>query len=97
MKYRGFEIPENTSVVTSSYVVDEMMPIVYVSHEYDEEEGDVWQFHCGNGDFDMSKMLLVSLGNILSIDSSLSEVSDLPVDSVARRSYVGDKWTYSTE
>lgn len=88
-----FGIPNDTAVVTSTYVVDGNMPILYVSHEYDEEEGDIWQFHCGNGDYDMNKMLLVSLGEILSFDRSLSELSDLPLNCVARREHVGGKWT----
>ena len=92
-----FKTPENTTVVTSTYVVNEKMPILYVSHEYDEEEGEIWQFHCGNGDYDMGKMLLVSLGDVLGIDSSLFDLSDLPINRVARRSYVGDKWVYSLE
>jgi len=97
MKEFSFKAPENTAVVTSTYVVNEKMPILYVSHEYDEEEGEIWQFHCGNGDYDMGKILLVSLGDILSIDSSLSDLSDLPINRVAKRSHVGDKWVYSSE
>lgn len=93
----AFGIPENTAVVTSTYVVNENMPVLYVSHEYDDEEGEIWQFHCGNGDYDMSKMLLVSLVEVLNIDDSLSELADLPLNSVARRKRVGDKWVYSSE
>lgn len=97
MSRLAFGIPENTAVVTSTYVVNENMPVLYVSHEYDDEEGEIWQFHCGNGDYDMSKMLLVSLAEVLNIDHSLSELADLPLNSVARRKYVGDKWVYSSE
>lgn len=93
----SFGIPENTAVVTSTYVVNEKMPILYVSHEYDDEEGEIWQFHCGNGDYDMNKMLLVSLGDVLRLDGSLSELADLPLNKVARRKHVGDTWIYSTE
>jgi hypothetical protein len=93
----SFGIAENTAVVTSTYVVNENMPILYVSHEYDDEEGEIWQFHCGNDDYDMNKMLLVSLGDVLSLDGSLSELADLPLNKVARRKHVGDEWIYSTE
>lgn len=92
-----FGIPSNTAVVTSSYVVNDKLPVLYVSHEYDEEEGDIWQFHCGNDDYDMSKMLLISLGDILTIDSSLVELANLPVNSIAKRNSIDDQWVISSE
>lgn len=91
----SFGIPENTAVVTSTYVIYEHMPIMYVSHEYDEEEGGIWQFHCGNDDYDLGKMLLVSIGDMLNMDESLIALSDLPINCVARREFIGDKWVYS--
>ncbi len=89
-----FNILGDTSVVTSVYVVNENMPILYVSHEQDED-GVIWQFHCGNDDYDMNKMLLVSLDNIVDVDTTIQEVADLPLNSVARRKHVGDEWVYS--
>ena len=50
---------DETMVVTSSYVTQYGMPVLEVSHEDDEEGGSLWQFHAGNGDYDMSKMQLV--------------------------------------
>lgn len=97
MSEKNFSIPENAAVVTSTYVVKENMPVLYVSHQYDDEEGEIWQFHCGNGDYDMNKMLLVSLDQILDVDSSLTELSDLPVNFKATRRFIGDKWVYSAE
>lgn len=89
-----FDIPNDWAVVTSTFVAREKMPILYVSHEVDEKGEDVWQFHCDNGDYDMSKMLLVKLEDILGLDKTVLEVSDLPVNYGARRKYIGDKWTY---
>ncbi len=97
MNEQAFDISDDSVVVTSTYVVNEKMPILSVSHEFDEEDGSNWQFHCGNDDYDMSKMLLVSLENILNIDGSISRVSNLPVGYVARRKFIGDKWVYSKE
>jgi hypothetical protein len=93
---KSFDISLNTAVVTSTYVIYEHMPVLFVSHEYDED-GDIWQFHCGNEDYDMSKMLLVSLGDVLTVDASLVEIANLPKNFVARRNYVGDKWICSPE
>lgn len=90
-----FNISIDTPVVTSAYVVNENMPILYVSHEYDDEDGPIWQFHCGNEDYDVNKMLLVSLEGILGVDRFIKEVSGLPMNFVARRKYIGDAWVYS--
>lgn len=97
MNEKAFDISDDSAVVTSTYVVNEKLPILYVSHEFDEEDGSNWQFHCGNEDYDMSKMLLVSLKNILKIDESISGVSNLPIGYVARRKFIGDRWVYSEE
>lgn len=97
MSKLSFDISGDSVVVSSTYVVNEKMPILYVSHEFDEEDKSVWQFHCGNDDYDMSKMLLVSFRNILEIDDSIEEISDLPVNQVARRNFVGDRWVYSED
>lgn len=78
-------------VVTSSYVVSEKLPILLVSHERDEE-GDVWQFHCGNGDYDMEKMLLVEFRQLLERDCTLVDIENLPVNSTATRASLDDKW-----
>ena len=60
----------------------------------DEEDGASWQFHGGNNIFDTDKMMLVSLGNMLTIDGTLRTVADLPVNHCACRDTVKDPWTY---
>ncbi|MFN7675096.1 hypothetical protein [Flavobacterium sp.] len=78
------ELNENTMVVTSTYIVNDGMPILYVSNEDDEEEGVIWQFHCGNGDYNMERMLLVKLETILNLDSELINL-DLKIGQEAFR------------
>jgi len=90
----NFDIPLDAVVVTSTYVVKDRMPILDVSHELDEENEPLWQFHCGNGDYDMEKMLLVSLKNILDLDPSLEELADLPLGCSAKRNSVSESWKY---
>ncbi|MEM9400478.1 MAG: hypothetical protein AAF984_09740 [Verrucomicrobiota bacterium] len=82
----------DTMVVTSSYVTSDRMPILYVSYEIDEEEGGIWQFHCGNDDYSEDKIQLVSLNTIIGIDQSVKSVADLKNGYGARRKSVQDPW-----
>ncbi|AMK77298.1 MULTISPECIES: hypothetical protein [Methylomonas] len=97
MNKNVFDISEDTVVVTSTYIVKEKMPILYVMHEFDEVEGVIWQFHSGNNDYETDKILLVSLKNILNIDTTISDVSNLPVGFIARRKFIGDEWVFCQE
>jgi hypothetical protein len=94
---KHFDISPNTMVVTSVYVTQQAHPILCVSHEDDAEEGIIWQFHCGNGDYDMAKMQLVRLETILRIDPSVAEVADMPVGHAARRASKNDPWRIRPE
>ena len=92
-----FDVSPETAVVTSTYVTKESMPVRYVSHEVDENGEIIWQFHCGNGDYDMAVMQLVGLGEIVAIDGSLKQVAGLPLGHSARRAAIGDKWVFQKE
>jgi hypothetical protein len=87
--------PDDLAVVTSTFVMNDKMPILIVTHEDDEEGGSLWQFHCGNDDYDMEKMLLVSLNTIFSFDPSIRQVLDLPKGQTATRQSVSSEWHYS--
>lgn len=86
-----FGIADDTVVVTSTYVTADALPILEVSHE-DDEGGSLWQFHCGNGDFDMERMQLVRLDTILRIDPSVVGAAHLVKGEVARRVSKGADW-----
>lgn len=90
------DLDKNTMVVTSTYVMYENLPILYVSNDYDEEGSSVWQFHCDNGDYNMGIMLLVSLGNILKMDNSLSTLK-LEIGEEARRKSNKSDWIISKQ
>jgi hypothetical protein len=94
---KTFPISDETMVVTSSYITEDKLPVLEVSHEDDEEGGSLWQFHCGNGDYSMDKMQLVRLSTMLSLDSSLVEVADLRCGRTAKRSAFGMKWSVEEE
>lgn len=85
---------EDMVVVTSTYVVNDHLPILMVSHEDDEEGGSLWQFHAGNGDYDMSKMLLVSIENIRALEPEIDVLADLPFGHTAVRETKSATWRY---
>ena len=80
-----------TSVVTSSYVMNEGMPVLSLSCEDDEEGGVLWQAHCGNGDYDMEKMLLVRADTLLALDETIGNV-DLALGQEAIRDDGETEW-----
>ena len=77
--------------MTSTYVMNDKLPILYISNDDDEEGGSSLQFHCGNGDYSMDKMLLVKLGNILKLDPKLSKIS-LKIGQEAKRESINSSW-----
>ena len=93
----SFDISPDTVVVTTTYVTCEGQPILYVTHEHDEEEGVIWQFHCGNGDYSSAVVQLVRLDEIFDIDGTIAELVGLPVGFCAKRSSVKDKWVIEKE
>ena len=97
MSVDKFNIAIDTMVVTSSYITKDRMPILCVSHEEDEDEGSVWQFHCGNGDYSEDKIQLVRLSTILSLDPDVLSVSDLPSGFEAVRKSIHHDWSYRKE
>jgi len=90
MSIKNFSIPTSTAVFTSTHVVQDKQPVLCVSHSMDGE----WMFQCGNHGFSAKSALVVALGNMLHLDRTLEEVSDLPLHHIATRAYVGDTWTY---
>ena len=87
---KNFEIASDTAVVSSTYIFKENQPVLYVIHNADND----WQFHSGNHDYANEKLMLVSLSEVLDMDSKLNEVADLPENHCAERGSVGDKWVY---
>lgn len=94
---KQFNISNDTAVVTSTEITQDSRAILYVSHEYDEEEGPLWQFHSGSGDYSDEKMQLVRLQTILDLDQSITDIADLPIGHAANRVSANAVWTYSKE
>ncbi|MGQ5395455.1 hypothetical protein ACT8ZS_32050 [Paenibacillus sp. M.A.Huq-84] len=66
-------------------------PILYVTH--DEDDG-MWQFLNG-GDVNEEDARILGLKEIIDIDPSLVQLSDLPFGWVAWREAVGKQWVRS--
>lgn len=84
----------DTAVVTTKYVTEQGMPVLQVSREIDED-GELWQFHCGNDDYRPQVLLLVALHEILAIDPTLSQAAALPVGWTAKRRAPSEPWVFA--
>ena len=83
-----FREQRDTAVLTCSHVLDGKAPILYVTH--DEEDG-MRQFLCGAG-HTVSEARLVSLEEILSLDSTVGALSEMPPGYFAVRKRPDDDW-----
>ncbi|HHY72168.1 MAG TPA: hypothetical protein GX497_02870 [Bacillus bacterium] len=75
-------------VLTTKDVIANGKPILVVFH--DEDDG-MWQFHSGD-DVDMGDAVLISLREMIELDSSLVELVDLPLGWVAWRNNANSHW-----
>ena len=91
-KWPFVDLP-STVAVTSSDITNCDNPILYVSHEIDEDGDVTWQFHYDENNFDFSRALLVRLDTILSPDLTIASVSSLPIGYSAKRCQIGGDWT----
>jgi len=85
------EIVQNTVVITSTFVMNDKEPILIISCDDDENGGYTLQFHSGNGDYDMEKILLVSVSTILKEDPSLNALMISIGEEFTRKS-TDDEW-----
>ena len=64
-------------------------PILMVSHDADDGG---WQFLCGTTD-DPEDGRIVHLADVVAMDPTVAEVSDIPLGWLAFRSAVDEEWT----
>lgn len=77
-----------TAVFTTKFVIEENSPILYVYH-FDDGS---WQFNGVEQNLNDDDYKVISLGEILTIDGTLKELSDMPVGFEAIRKSKVDKW-----
>ncbi|MBT2563793.1 hypothetical protein J7E50_21460 [Pedobacter sp. ISL-68] len=83
------EFKENldTAVFTSKYVMTNSSPIVYIAHH----EDGAWEFW-GDQTINESEIVVVSLQQIIKVDPTILEVSDLPIGFNAIRETKEKPW-----
>ena len=87
----AFDDPPNVAVITTTYVTHAGKPILYVSHDADDGS---WQFHSSDAVSEKDAMI-VALGEILEIDSSIAELANLPIGWCAIRRNSNEAWKLS--
>lgn len=87
MRFPFDELP-NTAAITCCHILNEGLPILYVSH--DEDDG-MWQFLCGKS-HDVSEARIVSLYSIFALDNSIEPLAKMPCGYVAERRSMESEW-----
>jgi hypothetical protein len=83
-----FQDPQNVAVFTTKQVVKEGKPILFVTHDADD---GAWQFHSGDMARDEDAMIL-ALSEIVEIDTTITELADLPLGYKASRASPSSSW-----
>lgn len=83
-----FKEPKTATTITVVDILNGAKPILYVTH--DEDDG-MWQFLTGD-DVEEDQARVVALEQVISKDSSLRELADLPKGWIAWRETATSKW-----
>jgi len=83
-----FKDAPNTMVITTKRIISREAVVLFVSH--DEEDG-MWQFLDGY-EADENCAAIINLIEMVSIDSSIEALADLPLGWVAWRDSMDSKW-----
>lgn len=78
----------NTAVFTTKFILESQSPIMYVYHY---EEDGAWQFS-GLEDCEENDFRIVSLEEIINIDNTILQISDLPFGFYAYRESKHSQW-----
>ena len=87
-----FQDDPSTIVITTAEITSQERPILYASHELDEDNDVVWQFYYNEKAFDFAQAVLVRLDTAYRIDPTLEGVAQLPIGYFAKRTHVGAEW-----
>ncbi|MDX2427344.1 MAG: hypothetical protein QNK22_01510, partial [Xanthomonadales bacterium] len=83
-----FDQAKNVAAVTTQQVMRHGLPVLSVVHYSDD---DSWAFTCGTSN-DSADLMLVGMEEVVSTDSTLFGIADLPPGWRASRSKVGGDW-----
>jgi hypothetical protein len=84
-----FSDPPNVAVIANRKIISGQDWIAYVSH--DEDDG-AWQFHTADAEVSEGDAVVVSLQNIVNIDSSVCQLVDLQLGWHAWRTGKDQPW-----
>ena len=85
-----FEDPQNTAVITTRRILSKKNGILEVWHDADD---GMWQFLDGN-EIHEGDAVIVSLKEIVTIESSVNLLSNLPLGGYAWRNTISEKWNF---
>ena len=83
-----FSDSKNVAVFTTTHVVKDKQPILYVFHDADDGS---WQFHYAGNKTEKDSMI-VTLEEILTIDPSIADLADMPSGQMAYRKSKDSPW-----
>ena len=83
-----FDQPPNCATIVSKSILEEGHPILFVSHDEDDHG---WQFLDGCNP--PSEGMMVCLSHPVNLDSSVTQLADLPPGWVAWRDSVEKEWS----
>ena len=87
MNYK-FTEEKNTMVISTKKIISKEVDILLVSH--DEDDG-MWEFLHGD-DVKEEEAVIVSLLEIVHLDSTVNQIADLPLGWIAYRDNIQDVW-----
>lgn len=84
----NFVDEKNTMVITTKNIVNKEKSILLVSH--DEDDG-MWEFLDGD-DVKEEDAIIVSLFEIVQLDSTVNQIADLPLGWISYRDSIQNEW-----
>ncbi|MGB7604162.1 MAG: hypothetical protein WBL93_01670 [Lutisporaceae bacterium] len=88
-----FKDEPNVMIITTKNIISSKNSILSVWHDADD---GMWQFLDGT-DVNEEDALTISLEELVNIDDTVNEVSDLPIGWVAWREQKGSDWKRQSE
>ena len=88
MEFPFYDEP-NVATIICCHVIEDAVPILYVSH--DEDDG-MWQFLCGKEGNETEEGRIVSLKYVFDLDNSIAALRDMPCGYYAERNTQNDDW-----
>lgn len=81
----------DTAVFTTKFVLEKQSPIL-IAYHYDDGS---WQFSGKEDNLSDEDFKVISLGEIIEMDKSVLELSDMPINSEATRLSMTSPWRVS--